>query len=956
MSEERSWVAAGALGIVRTVLSLLLWTLWLALALLLVVQIYVASTSELHVPGVLMKRLEEQLAESGLRAAFGGSSIDPNGIVLLENARFSLPDFPEPVLTARAVYVRLNPWMLTVGRIEPREIRVMGAALFIPAMLARSGTAEELVHHADATLHLRGRELIVEQFTTRAGAATVMVRGTIPLPRRRGESDPRQLANFLQHRFPGLCRQASVAARELERFQEPLLDVELAVSDSGSPLVSVNFRARRMQAEQPVPFELEYPEASTRLLLLEGPAVSRIDLSARELQVPSQATAQRLRAVVFGRLNPGDGPAFDIRSIEATADSLAAAGFDARNLSLVLLPKPLPLAEATVALEVMGEPLAVQAETDLRQKTARLNIRGRIAPAILGPLSERLRVDVRRYFDFGALDCATGEVRLGPGWKFQHATAQVALQDINAYGVKMESGHATVQFDGRRFYSPAAFARIGPNFAHGSYEQDLQTRAFRFLLHGRLRPMDISTWFRDWWSNFFAQMEFPAAPPSASVDVRGIWKSGHETSVFVFADAAQPVARGVPLDRVRTRLFIRPSYFDGLELLAQRGPGSAQGTFMVRTNPVSHDWSLFDLKMDSTFELPLLAELTKPLGPRLLAPFEAASAPELRVDGRFEGPGAAGGARHRVRIDARAEGILRFHHFPLYDVSFGAGVTEKEILLDRLEARFGGGVVTAHARISPLGERPRLGFDVNLKGSSLGQVATALEEFFAFNQSRAPGTPGKFVREKASVRLDLAASGEGEYANPYSYRGDGHAVLEGAEIGEVSLLGALSELFTFTALRFNSARANFKIQGASLVFPEIAIRGESSAIDAHGTYALDRRELDFNAKVFPFQESGNLIKSVVGAVLTPLSNALEVKLQGTLQKPEWSFVIGPTNFLRSLSAEARDEEKPAPADAAPAVAPPGRGPAEPAGPPPPAVIFPPPGTTPPPPPGANPSR
>ena len=40
---------------------------------------------------------------------------------------------------------------------------------------------------------------------------------------------------------------------------------------------------------------------------------------------------------------------------------------------------------------------------------------------------------------------------------------------------------------------------------------------------------------------------------------------------------------------------------------------------------------------------------------------------------------------------------------------------------------------------------------------------------------------------------------------------------------------------------------------------------------------------------------------VVGAVLTPFSNIFEVKLSGTLDKPDWSFVASPTNFLRSLA-------------------------------------------------------
>ena len=99
----------------------------------------------------------------------------------------------------------------------------------------------------------------------------------------------------------------------------------------------------------------------------------------------------------------------------------------------------------------------------------------------------------------------------------------------------------------------------------------------------------------------------------------------------------------------------------------------------------------------------------------------------------------------------------------------------------------------------------------------------------------------------------------------------------------------MSELLKFTALRFTSARANFKIEGPKLIFPEIALRGANSGIDARGDYSLDRHELDFNAKIFPFHESGSLIKTVVGAVLTPLSNAFEVKLSGSLEKPTWGL-------------------------------------------------------------------
>src|SRR5207302_9873586 len=106
-----------------------------------------------------------------------------------------------------------------------------------------------------------------------------------------------------------------------------------------------------------------------------------------------------------------------------------------------------------------------------------------------------------------------------------------------------------------------------------------------------------------------------------------------------------------------------------------------------------------------------------------------------------------------------------------------------------------------------------------------------------------PPPPGKFVQEKANVRLDVTASAEGSYANPLSYHGDGNATLQGETLGEVPLLGALSELLPFTALRFTSATAKFKIDGAKIAFSEFNLRGANSAIEAHGDYALDKREL-----------------------------------------------------------------------------------------------------------------
>ena len=131
---------------------------------------------------------------------------------------------------------------------------------------------------------------------------------------------------------------------------------------------------------------------------------------------------------------------------------------------------------------------------------------------------------------------------------------------------------------------------------------------------------------------------------------------------------------------------------------------------------------------------------------------------------------------------------------------------------------------------------------------------------------------------------------------------------------ELRLLGGLSETLRFTALRFTTATASFRIEGTKLVFPDISITGDNSAIQAHGDYLLDRKQLDFNAKLYPFQESGFILKKILDVALSPLSNVFEVKLTGTLDKPSWGLVLGPSNFFRTLTQPEAPENAPKPAE------------------------------------------
>ena len=175
-----------------------------------------------------------------------------------------------------------------------------------------------------------------------------------------------------------------------------------------------------------------------------------------------------------------------------------------------------------------------------------------------------------------------------------------------------------------------------------------------------------------------------------------------------------------------------------------------------------------------------------------------------------------------------------------------------------------------------------------------------LENYGAKLRGESPPTTSEYVKQTAQVFADVDVSGEGDVGDLYSFYGEGSAGLSGPGIGEIRLLGLLSGLINFTALDFTQLDSNFTVEGKSLEFSEVSLTGPNAAVSATGNYTLPSRTLDFNARIFPFQESKFILKSVMGAVLTPFSNVLEVKLTGDLGKPSWAFVIGPTNFFRNL--------------------------------------------------------
>ncbi|HMD60577.1 MAG TPA: AsmA-like C-terminal region-containing protein, partial [Opitutaceae bacterium] len=759
-----------------------------------------------------------------------------------------------------------------------------------------------------------GDEFSVDYLNFRLAGVWVSAHGTInagTVARRGAPKRSLPLAQFVSKNYVALSREFSQAEERMAALDHAALTAVLAPSETRGAIVIAELRARGLRMPGPPAIEADDIHASARFPLLGAePTMAAASVSAESLRLGQGAEATGLRAQVRGILNL-DTLHFDPKQLDVTAGSVSDRGALALAPAARLTRGDGRSFAAEVSGWLVNSPVWARADVDPGSESADITFDASVAPDLLNPLSAWLGFPVRRFVDFRGRVSLAGRARLGPGWRLSEARARVDGRNLVSYGVTIDEARGNVAYEGRRFTARDALIRSGENLAQGSYEWDLATHGFRYLLDGRLRPLDISPWFLgEWWPKLFANFGFPAAPPDASVDVRGRYLRGRLFSVFCCADAREPVIKGIPLDRLRTRLFVDQSVCEGLEFAAARGPGSAQGAFRLETEPQTGAWSGLDLDVTSTLDPAPEGRLLPADGAAAVTAFSFDRPPSLYLRGHFDGPAAAG-ARHRaLHTEVRTDGGLRVHGVEFSKASFKVDLRDNDVDVGDVDAGFAGGTVTGSAQFTGAAGERRLRFKAALTGASFGKAAAAAAGYV----SRTPGRStalDTFAREKADVRLDLNAAGEGRLGALSSFVGNGNVQIDGADLGELSLLGGLSRLMKITELRFSQGRAEYRIENSSLVFSDVSVIGSNSAIQAKGTYSIDKRLLDFSARIYPFQESKSILQ-VFNAISAPISAVFQVRLAGSIEKPTWSFVYSPLTLLRAGDVKAEAADKPGP--------------------------------------------
>ena len=907
--------AGGARLALKGAITFGLWTVWLGLALLLVAQAYIASKNELQVPAFVQRALLERLAASGVHISFGHTLFDPSGRVIIENAAVTLDGFEEPIATARAIYARIDPWALAAGRFEPLEMRVTGMSVRVPAMLSASGRPDDVIQDLDAAIVPRGDAFSIEYLHCRVGSLAVSAGGSVrlgALPGPRGA--PLPVAEFFARNYVGLIRRCAAAVGAISAFDQAGLRIWLEPAAGRGMVARTILIADGVKLSAPVALRAGRLRAAGRWSLLgDSPDSGEVLLSLADIDLPGiKASARGIGARMDIGSQPEQGNAAGVRILIKSADLSGAGGVVdglAFQDAIVTLGSAgsdlLRAGQVRVSGKALlwGEPVWVDGVVDPARGAARAQFKAAVAPEALDFVGARIRRDLGSFVRLSQPVGLEGGLRFDPGWKFAEVAGRLDAAGVFARGVVIDEVRGEFRFDGSHLYAPEAYARIGENFARGSFEEEMATRRYRFLLDGRLRPLDITPWIAGaWWQTFFGNFAFPAVPPSASIDLGSCWTDGRQARIFLSVDGPGIIVRGAPFDRLRLTLFSRPQFNDGIRLEVTRGKGAARGTFERRLDldagPPSQN---IDFSVVSTLDLAAVAPMFGPAGATLLSPYAFSQPPELDISGHWNGPAAPGGSHQVFHIGVRSAGAFRFHDFPVDDASFTVDLRDDDVAISQIRAGFAGGAATGKAKVWGRGADRRLSFDAALTDAQLDRAILAVGNYTATRSLKAAPAVGGILKEKSAVKLDATVTAEGRMGDPSTFQGSGNAQLQGAGLGEVRVLGLLSDLLRFTALRFTTARAAFRLNGSRLDFPEINVTGANSAITAHGSYSIDSHDLDFKARINPFKESRTLPLQFMDAMLAPVAQAFEVRLTGKIEKPAWMFVNGPANFLRNLN-------------------------------------------------------
>ena len=868
--------------------------------------LFLLFSAEVPVPRFVTRAIEANLAAEGLGQRIESIQIDSGGRILLNGIRLYSRTYDEPLAFVDHALIRIDLPALLFGRVQASDIRISNGRLVSPSAVSPSGLPAEVIGNISGSARLAAGRLQIEHLHFNSGRVRAIATGSLQIPEKGTPAGSR----------PGLSAAiAQLIARipDMMRIQDIMSPLEAATVrirfspnredgyDAAVDLMADGYRSadginlRGLDASILVETrrgELRSIRAGGGVSRAEKPGLARIGSALFRAEWTALPT----------RANPYP-ESLDIRIRDLTARQATL-----RNTLLSVrrtTDRPVRFFGSTV---LGGETVEIAGAVDPGQGGGTVAVAGRAGADWLHLASEIIGSDITYYADLSGRPVYRAGADFAPDWSWTRARFEVTASDLMARGVLLDSAYARGEITPFGVTVDPIEIRQGQTRASMSYSDTFATRDYRFLIRGSMRPVSIAGWFGPWWENFWKDFELPPDGGTCDLSIHGNWFGPRKTLVTGEVAAGNLGLKGLRFDRLRTRLLIRPHYFDLFDATASRPEGRIEGEFQLLYKTGERLPIEQHFKARSTIDLKKAAVIFGPGGVEMLAPYDYQVPPSVDFRGSVLRTDAVWDTDITLGIDT--DHAFQYEEFPLDSLQArDVRILNRRVELPSIRAGYAGGILAGNALV----DQGRLSFGATLDQARFEEAITRFGDYLDRNAPPSEDSADKrFEDRNPGGLLSLSLQAEGDLGNFNSYLGEGRLDVTEAELGRVHLFGVLSAalqstMFRFSTIRFTEAHSDLQIDRNELFFPNLEISGPLAAIKSVGSYDIPTGAVDFQARFFPFAGGGLPVFSVLDTVLNPFSYVFEINMTGTLSAPRMGVSIGGTEKTRPF---ATDEEPP----------------------------------------------
>ncbi len=532
--------------------------------------------------------------------------------------------------------------------------------------------------------------------------------------------------------------------------------------------------------------------------------------------------------------------------------------------------------------------IALSTKANLEKKTGYLETRFTIEPENIPRLQAFIPRDHLQKVRFK--DQLGGELHaeFGEGWVLNKASFDVEADQLNILDVPVASFKARGNYKPSRLEVEEFAAEFKPGYVEGSYQQDMNTEDYRFLLIGEFLPSQLNPWFKTWWDELWAKFEFKGLPPKANIDISGRWGDLSERDIFGSGQILSATYEGTYSKRVDAKLRCIPKYTELFDIDADFPQGEATGSVSWTLHPTERSKVVsrrFDL--GGALDIHTAGALFGKRVSRILDDFTIQEPPNIKAKGVLFDEDATDSLgeefinRFTVRTQAKS---TTFQAVPLDYLKFDLLSEGDTTTLDPLHFGFAEGNAKGWIKHRQNTDIPPIEFAFTLKNADKEQAFKNLSK-----NKKLKIKPLKTQEKKATFE-HFEIHAKGYHGDLRSFEGVGEFTLNDPSLAQVNILGLLfKELkglaLPFISFSFNRMETKFQLRKHLVVFPSegIKIKGPTSKVDADGSLDLKNRNLDMRVRFLPLG--------------LPLAGILEMRLGGTLDEPKWNPKVNPTNLI-----------------------------------------------------------